>query len=139
MAESDDASQVETIQLLKCISTGDNAVTRALALKELEGRGFFIGNCGGHGEVLCFNDRCLECVKRDFGSDLPEFLVKEMGITGDELTMLHAGRDQGHTKCTDEQDSEYGLWDATPGCPGTVKPAPGGGIKCDTCNGWFCF
>lgn len=32
------------------------------------------------------------------------------------------------------------LYCANPDCPNPdVQPAPGGGVKCQTCNGWFCF
>lgn len=31
------------------------------------------------------------------------------------------------------------LYDAKPDCNGTVSSAPGGGVKCDTCPGWFCY
>ena len=31
------------------------------------------------------------------------------------------------------------LWDADPTCKHNVVCAPGGGIKCTKCNGWFCF
>jgi hypothetical protein len=44
-----------------------------------------------------------------------------------------------YTICHKEQESKWGLHDATPGCEGKVRSARGGGIKCDTCNGWFCF
>lgn len=31
------------------------------------------------------------------------------------------------------------LYDADPNCVHIVKPAPGGGIKCMKCPGWFCY
>lgn len=31
------------------------------------------------------------------------------------------------------------LWDADPDCDHDVVCAPGGGIKCTKCPGWFCF
>jgi len=31
------------------------------------------------------------------------------------------------------------LWNAAKDCDGIVKPAPGGGIKCTKCSGWFCY
>lgn len=36
-------------------------------------------------------------------------------------------------KLTDE------LYDADPHCKHEVKDAPGGGVKCAKCPGWFCF
>ena len=35
----------------------------------------------------------------------------------------------------DEQD----LWDADPDCNHEVVDAPGGGIVCTKCGGWFCW
>lgn len=31
------------------------------------------------------------------------------------------------------------LWDADPKCKHRVIGAPGGGVKCTKCNGWFCY
>ena len=31
------------------------------------------------------------------------------------------------------------LWDADPDCDHEVVNAPGGGVKCNKCPGWFCF
>jgi predicted RNase H-like HicB family nuclease len=31
------------------------------------------------------------------------------------------------------------LFDADPDCDHQVKDAPGGGVKCTKCNGWFCY
>jgi hypothetical protein len=31
------------------------------------------------------------------------------------------------------------LWDADPNCKHEVVDAPGGGVKCRKCGGWFCF
>jgi hypothetical protein len=32
------------------------------------------------------------------------------------------------------------LYNATEGCKGNIISAPfGGGVKCDTCQGWFCY
>ena len=36
------------------------------------------------------------------------------------------------------KDSEV-LWDADPRCEHKIVCAPGGGIKCTKCNGWFCY
>jgi hypothetical protein len=41
--------------------------------------------------------------------------------------------------CKDIQGTEWGLWNATPDCNGRVISAPGGGVKCTKCQGWFCF
>lgn len=38
-----------------------------------------------------------------------------------------------------QEDWRFSVWGAMEGCPGTLLPAPGGGIKCDTCSGWFCY
>jgi hypothetical protein len=31
------------------------------------------------------------------------------------------------------------LWDADPNCKHNVIDAPGGGVKCTKCDGWFCY
>ena len=31
------------------------------------------------------------------------------------------------------------LWDAEPNCLHVVVGAPGGGVKCTKCSGWFCY
>ena len=31
------------------------------------------------------------------------------------------------------------LYDADPNCEHEVYGAPGGGVKCKHCRGWFCF
>lgn len=31
------------------------------------------------------------------------------------------------------------LWNALVGCDHDIKCAPGGGIKCIKCGGWFCY
>lgn len=35
--------------------------------------------------------------------------------------------------------SQEALWDANPTCQHDIQPAPGGGIKCTKCRGWFCY
>ena len=40
---------------------------------------------------------------------------------------------------TRDQATELGLFGATPGCEGKVTAQRRGGVKCDTCGGWFCF
>lgn len=41
---------------------------------------------------------------------------------------------QAKWKCNQED-----LYNAEPGCKGIIVGAPGGGIKCTVCSGWFCF
>lgn len=31
------------------------------------------------------------------------------------------------------------LWDADPKCRHKIVDAPGGGVKCTKCGGWFCY
>jgi hypothetical protein len=31
------------------------------------------------------------------------------------------------------------LWDADPECDHDVDDAPGGGVACKRCGGWFCY
>ena len=37
------------------------------------------------------------------------------------------------------EHKEEELWDADPECKHEVLAAPGGGIKCRKCGGWFCY
>jgi hypothetical protein len=41
--------------------------------------------------------------------------------------------------CSDYQADPWGMHSATAGCEGEVVSAPGGGVKCTKCPGWFCF
>jgi hypothetical protein len=41
--------------------------------------------------------------------------------------------------CAKAQERDE-IWDAKLGCPGIIVPgAHGGGVRCNTCSGWFCF
>jgi hypothetical protein len=31
------------------------------------------------------------------------------------------------------------LFNADPNCEHNIVPAPGGGVKCTKCTGWFCY
>jgi hypothetical protein len=31
------------------------------------------------------------------------------------------------------------LWEADPDCEHDIVDAPGGGVKCTKCNGWYCY
>ena len=59
---------------------------------------------------------------------------------GDNITG-YAGRDEKgpYTICSDEQESDLGLWGAKPGCDGKVRDQIGGGVKCEKCGGWLCL
>ena len=35
--------------------------------------------------------------------------------------------------------NKYELYDADPNCDHFVVDAPGGGVKCTKCPGWFCY
>ena len=41
-------------------------------------------------------------------------------------------------RCSEAQKTDD-IWDAAEGCDGEVVSAPGGGIRCNKCSGWFCF
>lgn len=36
-------------------------------------------------------------------------------------------------------DKDEELWQANPDCEHNIICAPGGGIKCTKCSGWFCW
>jgi hypothetical protein len=38
-----------------------------------------------------------------------------------------------------EFEKETELFDADPNCKHEIVDAPGGGVKCSKCTGWFCF
>lgn len=38
-----------------------------------------------------------------------------------------------------ESEGHKDLFGRTPGCTGDVLPASGGGVKCNKCDGWFCY
>lgn len=38
-----------------------------------------------------------------------------------------------------ELPNEFELYNADPDCLHDEHPAPGGGVKCSKCRGWFCF
>jgi hypothetical protein len=37
------------------------------------------------------------------------------------------------------KNMDWELWDADPKCDHEVVDAPGGGVKCNKCKGWFCY
>jgi hypothetical protein len=37
--------------------------------------------------------------------------------------------------CLEDQE----LWEADPDCKHDIQCAPGGGVKCTKCRGWFCY
>lgn len=39
----------------------------------------------------------------------------------------------------EESDEHKTLWNRREGCVGEVVCAPGGGVKCTKCPGWFCY
>lgn len=39
---------------------------------------------------------------------------------------------------TAEYDKQE-LWEADPNCVHDIQSAPGGGVKCTKCRGWFCY
>lgn len=47
-----------------------------------------------------------------------------------------AQRDEQTHQALPERDE---LWDADPKCQHDIQIAPGGGVKCTKCRGWFCF
>lgn len=38
-----------------------------------------------------------------------------------------------------EKKNKWELWNADPDCEHEVVNAPGGGVKCKKCRGWFCY
>jgi hypothetical protein len=50
-----------------------------------------------------------------------------------KLECFVIGAEKGRPETTDN------LHDADPNCDHRVVDAPGGGIKCVNCRGWFCF
>lgn len=61
----------------------------------------------------------------------------------EEVQLNHRIEDQTNayeaTRPTEESDEHKTLWNKTDGCCGIVNSAPGGGVKCDKCAGWFCY
>lgn len=37
------------------------------------------------------------------------------------------------------EDREQPLYDADPNCMHEIVDAPGGGVRCEKCGGWFCY
>jgi len=68
-----------------------------------------------------------------------------------EVTIEEVDRVNGHTvvhcsKCCNvpvvhlvRREEVWDLWDADPNCHHEVVDAPGGGVKCTKCRGWFCY
>ena len=92
--------------------------------------------------------------KRFTVEEIQMILNKHMGAKHTRIHCLtsHAGLnwDGVQVSVYDENynvanPSDYGescdtddLWDADPTCDHRVVSAPGGGIKCRKCTGWFC-
>jgi hypothetical protein len=52
--------------------------------------------------------------------------------------------DKDNEECDNEQEyvlkySNMELYEADPECEHEVEDAPGGGVRCTKCSGWFCF
>lgn len=47
--------------------------------------------------------------------------------------------DQKSRAAGEREEREQELWDADANCAHVVKSAPGGGIRCIKCRGWFCY
>lgn len=41
--------------------------------------------------------------------------------------------------CCDDEDEAEPLHNADPDCQHDIVDAPGGGVKCTKCPGWFCY
>lgn len=48
------------------------------------------------------------------------------------------GVEPTNQRCSEAQ-KDGGLWDAESNCDGEVTNAPGGGVRCTKCRGWFCY
>lgn len=78
------------------------------------------------GEVVEFHDEAEEPVSfqqalvetKKSLKDFKDFLSKPIGAEG-------IGTEE--------------LWEANPNCVHDIQPAPGGGVKCTKCPGWFCY
>lgn len=40
---------------------------------------------------------------------------------------------------TPDPEPDFPLYNADPNCKHELYNAPGGGVKCKHCSGWFCF
>lgn len=81
-----------------------------------------------------------------------KYTQKQLDKSYEELTQAEAesyadmGRwfeeqEKNGWKCLDEDSKqpETTLYNANPNCKHNIVDAPGGGIKCTKCGGWFCY
>ena len=47
--------------------------------------------------------------------------------------------DDAEELSTPELYADQELWDADHNCVHDIQSAPGGGVKCTKCSGWFCY
>jgi hypothetical protein len=55
---------------------------------------------------------------------------------GEHSSMACEEKDEPPKKPATYKDT---LWEADPNCDHHVVCAPGGGVKCTKCTGWFCY
>lgn len=79
----------------------------------------------------------------DFDPDFPGY--DACPKCGAQLMFYHNSSNEevyGCPDCDTKSLASYtddDLFDADPNCKHEVVSAPGGGVKCKKCSGWFCF
>lgn len=58
-------------------------------------------------------------------------------ITTGEVVEFHDDAEESQALPVKENPEE--LWEADPNCVHDIQHAPGGGVKCTKCRGWFCY
>ena len=103
----------------------------------MEAKGRFFGRGNGF-DYWLFGDQLYRC-RQD-----SEASKQDHGMPGDvrwECSVEHYNRYKavlGIVEPAPEQDDDE-LWDADPTCKHEIECAPGGGVKCTKCSGWYCL
>jgi hypothetical protein len=101
---------------------GTASVYRARCKRHMKDTWHISGyNQGGHDSV----DICLDCA-----ADIEHYFRYNPKT---EVIVEKSEEEKKPSKYEDE------LFGADPNCDHDVRPAPGGGVKCTKCPGWFCF
>ena len=101
-------------------------------------------------KVNCTVTNCIHC--KNGGCDRDEIIIGDgcdddyaHCLIYDEVVELPHPKvlEKGDLKTFEgnqpSMDYDSELWDADPDCKHEVISAPGGGVKCTKCKGWYCL
>lgn len=102
-----------------------NASQLLKLLRALNGPGHLIAELQATRGPLIGDDNPINLLIKQYNSEITSITEKRLTAAAEQKEMNEA------------HGSE--LWNADPNCEHNVVCAPGGGVKCTKCLGWFCY